>query len=85
MSNEKQQTGLDWFITQLQKSKDFQRVINEVNQSSTDVRDVITEAKEMENKQMIDFADDFWFHCVNKDGSMKITPEQYYNETYGGN
>jgi len=85
MSNNKQQTALNWFITQLQKSKDFQRVINEVNQSSTEVRDVIMEAKEMEKERMIDFADDFWFHCVNKDGSMKITPEQYYNETYGGN
>ena len=45
----------------------------------------IEQAKEMEKDQMINFADDFWFHCVNKDGSIKITPEQYYNETYGGN
>ena len=52
MSNETQKTGLDWFISELQKSKDFQRVINEVNQSGTAIRDVIAEAKKIDNERM---------------------------------
>ena len=43
------------------------------------------QAKEMEKEQIIEFTDNFWFHCVNRDGSIKITPEQYYEQTYGGN
>jgi hypothetical protein len=50
--NNKQQTSVEWLISQLQKSKDFQRVINEVNQSSTSVRNVLDQAKEMEREQL---------------------------------
>jgi hypothetical protein len=42
------------------------------------------QAKEMEKEKMIEFTDNFWFHCVNRDGSIKITPEKYYEQTYGG-
>lgn len=39
--------SIDWLIEQLQKTRDYQRVINEANQSSTSVRDVINQAREM--------------------------------------
>ena len=39
--------SIDWLIKQLQKTRDYQRVINEANQSSTSVRDVINQAREM--------------------------------------
>lgn len=51
MTNNKQQTAVEWLVGQLQQTKDWQRVINEANQSTTAVRDVIREAKEMENHQ----------------------------------
>ena len=48
MSNTKQQTAVDWLIQQLQKTRDYQRVINEANESGSSVRNVIKQAKEME-------------------------------------
>jgi hypothetical protein len=80
----KQQTAVDWFIQQLQKTRDFQRVINEANQSSTYVRSVIQQAREKQKQQSIND-----FVAGNKlefyDGTEKECAEQYYNETYGGN
>jgi hypothetical protein len=70
----KQQTAVEWLIEQLQKTRDWQRVINEANQSGSSVRDGIKEAKEMEKQQIIDAC---W--AGGDDG------EQYYKETYGGN
>jgi hypothetical protein len=78
MSNEKQQTAVEWLINELQKTRDYQRVINEANQSSSSVRDVIKEAKEMENERMIDFG------CLLTFESKNII-EDCYNEIYGGN
>jgi hypothetical protein len=40
--------SVQWFLEQLQKTRDWQRVINEANQSSSSVRDVVEQAKEME-------------------------------------
>jgi len=77
---DKQQTALGWLIEQLQKTRDWQRVINEANQSSTSVRDVIDEAKEMEKDQMIDFAYAFSDELIRRGDLINA-----YNETYGGN
>ena len=79
---DKKQTALGWLIEQLQKTRDWQRVINEANQSSTSTRDVIKEAKEMEKEQMIEFARNYMLY-IHKKGI--ITIETFYNETYGGN
>jgi undecaprenyl pyrophosphate synthase len=51
MTNTKQQTAVEWFIEQLQQTRDWQRVINEANQSNTSVRNVIEQAKEMNKEQ----------------------------------
>ena len=56
---DKKQTALGWLIEQLQKTRDYQRVINEANQSSTSVRDVIEQAKEMEKEQIVNAVDGF--------------------------
>jgi hypothetical protein len=47
----KQQTAVEWFIQELQKTRDYQRVINEANQSTSAVRGVVEQAKEMEKQQ----------------------------------
>ena len=41
------QNSLDWFISQLQKSKDWHRVLNEVSQMNTAKVDIIEQAKSM--------------------------------------
>jgi hypothetical protein len=51
----KQQTALEWLIEQLQKTRDYQRVINEANESSSSVRDVFEQAKEMEKYYYTEF------------------------------
>jgi DNA mismatch repair ATPase MutS len=75
---DKQQTAVEWLIEQLQKTRDYQRVINEANQSSTSVRDVIKQAKEMERGKL----EDAWVEGV-KNWNPSKTFEQYYKETYG--
>jgi hypothetical protein len=74
------QTAVEWLIEQLQKTRDYQRVINEANESSSSVRDVIKEAKEIEKDQMIDFAYDFSDELIRRGDLINA-----YNETYGGN
>jgi hypothetical protein len=76
----KKQTAVDWLISQLQKTRDYQRVINEANESGTSVRDVIDEAKEMEKEQIIRFAEDFSDELIRRGDLINA-----YEETYGGN
>jgi len=77
------QTAIEWLINEMSKTRDYQRVINEVNQSSTSVRDLIAEAKEMEKEQM----SESWYNGHYYDYNTEEIPndifEQYYNETYG--
>ena len=72
------QTAVEWLISHLQKSKDWQRELNEVSQMSTIQFDLIKEAKAMEKEQIIKFANDYL------DDDADLTAEQYYQETYGG-
>ncbi len=76
----KQQTAVEWLINELQKTRDWQRVINEANQSSTSTRDVIAEAKEMEKGKL----EDAWVEGV-KNWNPSKSFEQYYNETFNNN
>jgi hypothetical protein len=81
MKDEKKQTAVEWLISQLGKSKDFQRVINEVNQNSTIVIDILEQAKEMEKQQIIDAYTDE--DNIQWDKQIRTrAAEQYYNETY---
>jgi hypothetical protein len=81
MSN-KQQTSVEWLISQLQKTRDYQRVINEANQSSTSVRDVIAEAKEMEKEQSHLYSA-FCIKCINE--KMPIIKFEDWTKLEGGN
>jgi predicted transcriptional regulator len=96
----KKQTAVEWLISQLHKTRDYQRVINEANQSGSLVRDVIKEAKEMEKEQIINAINTVSENNV-KYANMIVSSwskiegelfmhntklaEQYYQETYGGN
>ncbi len=71
------QTAVDFLISHLQKSKDWQRVLNEVSQMSTIEFDLINQAKAMEKEQIIDAFDD-----GNPNGFIDKDGEQYYNQTF---
>ena len=83
MSN-KQQTSVKWLIEQLQKTRDWQRVINEVNQSSTSVRNVIEQAQEMNHKEIAKAFDDgdYNYHYSRKTGNDFEDGQEYFNEIY---
>jgi hypothetical protein len=71
------QGAVDFLISHLQKSKDWQRVLNEVSQMSTIEFDLINQAKAMEKEQIIDAFDD-----GNPNGFIDKDGEQYYNQTF---
>jgi vacuolar-type H+-ATPase subunit H len=79
---DKKQTAVEWLISQLQKTRDYQRVINEANQSGSSVRDVIKQAKEMEKERIMKAHISAGARL--EDISIEAA-EEYYNKTYGGN
>jgi hypothetical protein len=74
----KKQTALEWLIGQLQQTRDYQRVINEANESSSSVRDVIKQAKEMEKEQMIEA----FKHGELPPLFVNFDAEQYYDKKF---
>jgi len=74
----KKQTAVEWLINELSKTRDYQRVINEINQKSTSVRDIIAEAKEMEKQQ---HKVSYWESLM----SHFQTFEHYWDGTYRNN
>lgn len=79
MSNNKQ-SSVEYLISQLQKSKDFYRVLNEVSQMSSAKVDIIAEAKAMHKEEMVDFAFSWSY-----DRAERIDIDQDYEEIFGGN
>lgn len=55
---EKKQSSVDWLISQLQKSKDWHRVLNEISQMSSARVDIIEQAKAMHRDEIDDA---YWF------------------------
>ena len=72
MSNNKQ-SSIEWLVSQLQKSKDWYRVLNEISQMSSARVDIIEKAKAMHKDEIMN---------ANEDLST-ANGQQYYNETFG--
>jgi hypothetical protein len=74
-----QKTAVDYYADkQLElhlKLKDNQLLMMDFVVQS---RDLLIQSKEMEKKQMIDFANDY----IDDDDIRDLTAEEYYNETY---
>jgi hypothetical protein len=71
MTNNKQQTAVEWLENQL---KDYIGGI---------FTDTFEQAKEMEKQRMIEFTNE-WFEEYQCGLDNFKNPEKYYNETYGG-
>ena len=69
------QSSIDWLISQLQKAKDFQRVLNQVSQTSSAEIDIIATAREMHREEIINAR-------VAGDAYAIVYAENYYNETF---
>jgi hypothetical protein len=80
MTNNKQQTTLEWFAFELSK-------LGLLSDGVPD--DIYKQAKEMEKERMIEFADNYVDNCIIPNENMAIPTimdvPNYYNETYGGN
>ncbi len=73
------QTSIDWLISQLQKAKDFQRVLNQVSQTSSARIDIIATAREMYKEEHAET----WNNAI--DALQKEKWESYqqnYNVTF---
>jgi hypothetical protein len=83
MSNNKQQTAVEWFIERLEKKGEaWKDVTYRSINISIDISDYIElkqQAKEMFMEQIEKTYDDGIMKGRQEDG------QQYYNETYGGN
>lgn len=82
----KKQNSIDWLINQLQKSKDFHRVLNEVSQMSTARIDIIGQAKAMhkeEVKMIIEHYHNNMFYLKLTEKELKNITEMIYKETFG--
>jgi predicted GTPase len=79
MEKDKQQTAVEWLLNAIETKNG--------EEFSSYYTEFIEQAKEMEKKQIIE-AFDFGDYCVDlPEGGWKQkydSPEQYYNETYGG-
>ena len=82
MTNNKQQTAVEWGIEKL-ASLTFDYMAGFISKREYDQlsKGVIRQAKEMEKEQKIM---DYEMGYINGGNQKKITGEQYYNETYGG-
>ena len=84
MSNNKQQTAVEWLVEQL-KEYDFADVKDEENyiikMQSFVLTEKLEQAKEMEKQRTINDYIEGRNSVINRE---IIPAEQYYNETYGG-
>jgi len=69
----KKQTAVEWLVEQLECFGNK----HELQLSWATVDELVDQAKAMEKQQTIDFTNDY----LNDD--EYLTPEHYYNETYG--
>jgi len=76
MSNNKQQTAVDYIFSQLPAEYGTTR----------SAFDVYQQAKEMEKEKTIKFTEDWYFNgpLLGEGIDVKSTIEQHFNNTYGG-
>jgi hypothetical protein len=79
MTNNKQQTAVEWLVKELNQKIDF------IPLDKWDMlRDIIQQAKEMEKEQMIDFAVEFTYGTKRVGEPLKKDFIELYNKTYEG-
>lgn len=75
-----QQSSVDWLIGQLQRSKDWNRVLNEISQMSSAKVDIVEQAKAMHKEEIKEAWDNAAIDATY--GNKFSNCEQYYNETF---
>jgi hypothetical protein len=84
MTNNKQQTSVEWLHDELFKSfEKFYTLQFTMEEYQANNVKLYLQAKEMEKERMIEFTNE-WFEEYQCGLDNFKNPEQYYNETYGG-
>jgi hypothetical protein len=84
MTNNKQQTAVEWLHYELFKSfQKFHTIQFTMEEYQENNVKLYLQAKEMEKERMIEFTNE-WFEEYQCGLDNFKNPEQYYNETYGG-
>ena len=82
MTNNKQQTAVEWFANQLH------RVVSNTTDALThNHNELLEQAKEKHKKEMINFTTD-WYHNGSLLGGeilVSTSVKEHYNKTFGGN
>lgn len=76
----KTQTAVEYLISNLQQSKDWQRVLNEVSQMSTVKFDLLEQAKAMEKSQILDAY--VYGSAYGTDPKQGFSAINYFESTY---
>jgi hypothetical protein len=92
MSNNKQQTAVQWFIEQLEQKGDAWENVSirrvQISIDTSDYLKLIKQAKQMEKEQIITAIDETLKGVKldeDKTGFIAMWGEGYYKKTYGGN
>jgi hypothetical protein len=80
MTNNKQQTAVEWLIEKISSSKYFYNLMEEIESRGTTVQPngILQQAKSMEKEQIINA----WW--IGNTALIEQISKQFFNETYGG-
>jgi len=81
MSNNKQQTVVEWFAEQIESGK-IEIVYSDKIHSIKCIPEIIQQAKEMEKQQINEAFVECWKENMPEGYECKQSAEQYYNETF---
>jgi hypothetical protein len=85
MTNNKQQTAVEWFLDQLIEHRII--IVDKTTYQVKYRHEILLEqAKEMEKEKTIKFTEDWYFNgpLLGEGIDVKSTIEQHFNNTYGG-
>jgi hypothetical protein len=90
MTNNKEQTTVEWFIEELEekgKAYEENQVVRTINIciDVSDYMELKIQAKDMEKEKTIKFTEDWYFNGPLLGGGVDVveTIEKHYNKTYG--
>jgi len=87
MTNNKQQTAVDWYAKQIEiLHYDYFTEHISKDEKNQRLKQLKEQAKEMEKEQTINFTEDWYFNgpLLGEGIDVKNTIEQHFNKTYGG-
>ena len=81
--NNNKQSSVEWLISQLQKSKDWYRVLNEISQMSSARVDIVEQTKAMHNEEKLtNYSDGYLEGFERALALIELTVEEYKHDIF---